>query len=184
MKITLNKDRPLQSLGCWHFCATAMNVHLGKGRTLCAFPAPRSLWPLCEKRLRHHMFEESAVLTLCSHRMSILACNAVRVILPPLVLSPLPLLGPPSFILSGTKTRKLSSHLPTHHLWPLETQLWYPFLGKGKKRRFYPNNFFFFISNIIILPWCILLRLIPAFKIIKCEEHRDYLFHLFVLSVV
>lgn len=43
---------------------------------------PRPLWPLCKKTHSYQMSEESAVHTLCKHRMSILSHNAVWVIQP------------------------------------------------------------------------------------------------------
>ena len=77
----------LENLGCWSFSATGMNFLLVKGRSLgheypSHIPAARFPWPLRKKKHNYQIFKESAVFALCSHRMSILSHNVVRVILP------------------------------------------------------------------------------------------------------
>ena len=121
MEMTLNKDRPFENLGCLSFSATGLNFHLVKGR----FPGPeyplhfsfpRFLWPLCKKRHSYQMFKQSAVFTLCSHRMSILSHNVVRVLLPTgLQLLFHPFLSRELTAYSsslGQKLEKLSAHQP------------------------------------------------------------------------
>lgn len=133
-----------------------------------SFPAPGSLWPFCEKRHSYRSLkilrvspsavtEWPSALIMRSGWLCPLSCKHLS--------APLPLLGPPSFILlSESETRKLSTHPPPHHLWPL---FW-------KRVRKGDSNFLSLISSFF--PDIFYLSLIPAFKIIKCHALRDCVF--------